>query len=51
MVPLEMVLEGILALNEKMDNTIVRVFEQQDIAILYSLGLFAALGLMGLLSP
>ncbi len=30
------VLEGILALNGKMDNTIVRVIEQQDVAILYS---------------
>jgi len=30
------VLEGILALDGKMDNTIVRVIEQPDIAILYS---------------
>jgi len=30
------VLEGILALDGKMDNTIVRVIEQQDVAILYS---------------
>jgi len=30
------VLDGFLALNGKMDNTIVRVIERQDIAILYS---------------
>ena len=30
------VLDGILSLRAKMDNTIVRVIERQDIAILYS---------------
>ena len=35
-VAIKEVLNGFLALNGKMENTIVRVIEQQDIAILYS---------------
>ncbi len=35
-VAIRAVLEGILALKGKMENTIVRVIERQDIAILYS---------------
>jgi ketosteroid isomerase-like protein len=35
-VAIRQVLDGFLALNGKMENTIVRVIEQQGIAILYS---------------
>lgn len=35
-VAIRAVLDGILALNAKMENTIVRVIERQDIAIVYS---------------
>ncbi len=35
-VAIRAVLDGILALKGKMENTIVRVIERQDIAILYS---------------
>ena len=42
------VLDGILALNAKMDNAIVRVIERQDIAILYSRWTVAGTGQDGI---